>query len=155
MEKKKNYSKPWMKMERFVGNEYISACYQQVSSSDLPPGDYRVGWCIRDATGQNLEFAQTEDGSRTGWFLAAPWGFSAGKNITDLVAGTTNSAGNTVTCVNYPDYQWYDYPYSGGSGQLTKGDQIIYNGNAFTLDGNNYSTVAVPSSAIFSVSGHS
>ena len=154
MQKSKDYSKPWMKVECFVSNEYISACYQQVSS--LPPGDYRIGWCIRDATGTGLETAVAGDGSRTGYFLKAPDGFKADHDITELIANTTNSAGNTVTCHDYPAYQWYDQnSYSGGSGKLTKGDQIIYDGKRFTLDGGDYSTLAVPSSAIFSVSGHS
>lgn len=153
MEKKKSYSKPFMVLENFNPEEYIGACLQQVS--ELPPGEYRIGWCIRDATGEGRETAVSADGKRTGYFLQAPTGFSAGQNINDLVAETINSSGNTVACKNYPDYQWYDYPYSGGSGQLTKGDQIIFNGIRFTLEGNDYSTLAVPSSAIFSVSGHS
>ena len=152
---KRNWVSPVRGVQRFTPQEFVAACYEQTST--LPAGDYRVGWCIRDATGSGLETATTEDGSRTGYFLEAPSGFSAGLNITNLVDDTSNSAGNTVTCANYPAYQWYDSVQSGyaGSGSLTKGDQIIYNGNAFTLDGGSYSTLAVPSSAIFSVTNHS
>ncbi len=152
---KENWICPDVQVQEFAPQEYVNACYEQVST--LPPGDYRIGWCIRDATGSNLESAQTEDGSRTGYFLQAPSGFEAGKNILDLVQDTQNSAGNTVVCTHYPNYQWYDSRQSGnaGSGSLTKGDQIIYDGKSFTLDGSSYSTLAVPSSAIFSVTGHS
>lgn len=152
---KMKWGNPMIEIQQFAPQEFVAVCYQQVSN--LPPGDYRIGWCIRDATGTSLEAAVAEDGVRTGYFLQAPSGFEAGKNIQDLVVETTNSAGNTVTCTHYPEYQWFDSQQSGnaGSGSLTKGDQIIYNGNHFTLDGSSYSALATPSSAIFTVSGHS
>lgn len=151
---KRNWVSPVSGVQRFTPQEYVAVCYDQVST--LPPGDYRIGWCIREATGSNLERAYAgENHDKEGWFLQAPEGFPADQNIEALVEGTTNSRGNTVTCVNYPAYQWYDYNSNDGSGRLTKGDKIIYDGKSFTLDGSNYSTLAVPSSAIFSVSGHS
>ena len=150
---KKTYSKPVMVAELFEPQNYIAACMDQVST--LPPGDYRIGWCIRDATGSNLEraYAGTNQ-DKEGWFLAAPEGFTAGQNIEDIIDTSKSQPGSWVETY-YSGYEWYDLNYSGATGRLTKGDKIRFNGAEFTLDGNSYTALAVPASAIFSVTNHS
>lgn len=149
------WGNPLVEVQQFTPQEFVAVCYEQVDASALAPGEYKLGWCIREATGSNLEAAVASDGERTGYFLQAPYGFEAGQEITALIAETTPQTGQFVQCHNYPDYAWLDSYHQDGIGRLTKGDQIKLNGNTFTLDGSSYSVVAHPSSAIFRVTGHS
>lgn len=152
---KENWICPDAKMQRFAPQKYVAVCMEQETT--LPPGEYKLGWCIRDATGSNLIYAQADE-HRDGWFLEAPSGYTAGQPLSDITKDITSTPGSFVE-TNYPNYLWLDL-YNAGRGYLSAGDKIqltTSNGDVqtFTVTGNSDTVLAEPKASYFSVTNHS
>lgn len=152
---KENWICPDVQVQQFAPQEFVAVCMEQETT--LPAGDYKLGWCIRDATGSNLIYAQADE-HRDGWFLEAPYGYVAGQPLSDITDGITSNPGSFVE-TNYVNYLWLDLN-NGGRGYLSAGDQIrltTSNGDVqtFTVTGNSVTVLAEPKAAYFSVTNHS